>query len=109
MPAHWLAEAGTALWAKADIHRQITREEMHARLAYLAGLPVVAAPLARFAAVAGVVSLELGVPLYDTLYLSLAEQLGLPLISADRRLLKRAGDLPRFAGLLVWIGDVALG
>jgi hypothetical protein len=104
-PAHWLAEAGTALWAKTAIHHVLAAAELHERLAFLASLPVVAAPLPGMVGAAGALALELHLTVCDTLYLALAERLGFPLVTADRTLYERVAPEARFAGLIRWIGD----
>lgn len=105
-PAHWLAEAATGLWSKSAIHALLTPVEFEQRLAFLASLPVVLAPLGGLVAAAGRIALDLRLTVYDTLYLALAEQLDLPFVTADRRLFQRAAAEPRFVTRLVWIGDV---
>jgi predicted nucleic acid-binding protein len=104
-PAHWLAEAGTALWAKAAIHRLLSAAELQERLAFLASLPVAAAPLPGLIGAAGALALDLHLTVYDTLYLALAERLDLPLVTADRKLHERVASEARLAGLIRWIGD----
>lgn len=44
---------------------------------------------------------QYGCALYDALYLTLAQRLGLPLITADRKLYLRIRSLPD----VIWIGD----
>jgi predicted nucleic acid-binding protein len=106
-PAHWLAEAGTALWAKTAIHGVLVPAELDERLARLASLPVVAAPLPGLVGAAGRLALDLHLTVHDALYLTLAERLGLPLVTADRKLHDRAAPEARFGRLIRWIGDVA--
>jgi len=45
------------------------------------------------------IAAELGHPAYDCFYLALAEQRGLPLATADRRLVRRLADTPWAARL----------
>lgn len=108
-PAHWLAEAATGLWSKSAIHGLLTVAEFEERLALLTSLPIVVAPLHGIIATAGLLALELRLTAYDTLYLALAEQLDLPLVTADRRLHERAAGQARFASRLRWIGDMPTG
>lgn len=103
-PSHWLAEAANALWAKVSVHHVLSAAEMRTRLGFLSSLPIIVAPLPDLVGMAGDLSLDLGLTVYDTLYLALAEKVGAPLITADRKLHERASA--RFAGRLCWIGDV---
>ena len=107
-PAHWLAEAGNTLWAKAAIHHVIDAAEMHQRLAFLSSLPVAVTPLPEIIGAAGLLALDLHLTVYDTLYLVLAERIDVPLVTADRKLYERASQATRFVDLIRWIGDFSL-
>lgn len=103
-PAHWLAEAATALWAKSALHRVLSRSESLARIEFLAGLPVRVAPLHEIIVRAGDMAHELTLTVYDTLYLALAERLGLTCVTADRKLFDCAARVPALGALVRWIG-----
>jgi len=103
-PAHWLVEAGNAIWAKT-MRGEITATEAEQRVAFLTEAPVVPVPSAELLAEALRLALELRHPVYDCLYLALAVRTNLPLITADRRLL----DTTRRASLpitITWLGDL---
>jgi predicted nucleic acid-binding protein len=105
-PAHWLAEAGTALWALAAVHHAITPADFQTRVAFLASLPITAAPLPDLIGAAGLLAIDLRLTVYDTLYLALAERLHLPLVTADRKLFERASKAARKNSPVRWIADV---
>jgi predicted nucleic acid-binding protein len=99
-PALLLAEVGNALWrnvvagvlpvaqAKAGIDElRFALDEVY--------------PLEPLAARALELAVDLGHPVYDCFYVALAEALGAPLITADRRLItKLNGDLRRLVEVL---------
>jgi predicted nucleic acid-binding protein len=105
-PAHWLAEAATALWALAAVHHIITPADFQTRIAFLASLPITVAPLPELIGAAGVLAIDLRLTIYDTLYLALAERLNLPLVTADRKLYERASSTARKNSPVHWIGDL---
>jgi predicted nucleic acid-binding protein len=106
-PAHWLAEAANALWAKVSIHKTLHPDELPPRLAFLAGMPVMVAQLPELIGPAAAIALDLRLTVYDALYLALAQRLDAPLVSDDRKLLAAAARDTRFSQLAVWIGDVS--
>ncbi len=105
-PAHWLAEAATALWAKAALHRVLSQAESLVRIEFLAGLPVRAAPLHEIVVEAGTLAHRLALTVYDTLYIALAARLDLALVTADRKLLDSAARDPGLRQVVRWIGDL---
>ncbi len=107
-PAHYLAEACNAIWAMGHIRGELTQQQCADRVAGLCKIPVIEAPLAGLAAEAARLSAELGITVYDTLYLALALKLGAPLVTADRKLFERARGRAEIASLVVWLGDIAV-
>ncbi len=105
-PAHWMAEAANALWARVVIRRELGADEIRPRIAFLVGAPVQVTALSDILTEATALALELRSTVYDALYVALAEKLDLPLITADRKLCERAAAMPRFAERVVWIGDL---
>ena len=106
-PAHYLAEACTVLWAKAQIRRELSREDAAVCVDALVGIPVSQTELVVLIPEAWLLSAELGITIYDTLYLALALKLGAPLVTADRKLFERARGRADLASLVVWLGDIA--
>jgi predicted nucleic acid-binding protein len=82
------AELPNALWKKVAIRREINADQAQAGLeiASEALRLIPSAPLADQALALG---LHLAHPVYDCFFVVLAQQLGVPLISADRRLVRR--------------------
>ena len=95
-PAHWLAEAANALWAKAW-RGELTAFEAEQRVGLLTQAPIVVTPLASLAEEAIRLSNALGLTVYDTLYLALALERVISLVTADRRLFERTRAQPEFA------------
>lgn len=58
-PGHWLAEVGTALWAKSAIKGVLARRQVEDRVQWLSGLAVEEAPIRRLLAAATTVSFDL--------------------------------------------------
>ena len=48
------------------------------------------------------------VTIYDALYVALAEQRDMPLVTADERLIRRLSRDPGLARLMVWVGDLSI-
>lgn len=90
-PAHWLAEAANALWAKAR-KQELTRDQAEERAATLADAPVSVLPLDRLLKAAVATALRAGITVYDALYLTAARETGRPLVTADRRLFAAAAS-----------------
>jgi predicted nucleic acid-binding protein len=79
-----LAECGSALWAKVR-RREIEEDEAIMALAALSEAPIVLTPMPFVTADALRLALLIGHPIYDCLYLALALQTQVPLVTADRR------------------------
>ena len=110
-PAHWLAEAVNVLWAKVA-RGQLAREEASIRAVALRQAPVRPAPLADFVEPALRLSLLLGVTVYNSLYIVLAQSLGASFVTADQRLIRKLAeasppsDIMLPEGMIRWVGDI---
>ncbi|MGG5819328.1 type II toxin-antitoxin system VapC family toxin [Falsiroseomonas sp. HW251] len=78
-------ECASVLW-KAARRGELTPAEAEERLAIIAEADVERLPSAVLLAGAMRHALQLGHPVYDCLYIEAAARLGLPLVTADRRL-----------------------
>jgi predicted nucleic acid-binding protein len=100
------AECANILWKKAR-RRELTSEqaEIAAQTLEQAELNVVAAKA--HVGLATAIAIELDHPAYDGLYLAVAETLGLRLVTADRRLVRRLNRGPaRFRGRAIALADI---
>ena len=90
VPSLLWAEVGNILW-KGCRKQWLTADAARRALHFLdrPGL-LEAVPTESLAPAAFALSLDLDHPLYDCLYLALAEREGVPLVTADRRFLERA-------------------
>lgn len=105
-PAHWRAEAATALWARAAVRSGMSEAEAIARIGWLAELEVTETAPAALLPDAAALAFELHATPYDTLYLALAERVRVPLVTADRKLFDKSSAVPRLATLIRWVGDL---
>jgi predicted nucleic acid-binding protein len=104
-PAHWLAETLHAL-STMVLRGELTPEQAKERAGVLLLAPVRVLPLAGLAQSALSIAVAARLSGYDALYVALAHLRGIPLVTADRKLignLARGGAAP---GLVMWIGDV---
>jgi predicted nucleic acid-binding protein len=86
-----LAEVGNAVWKKVRRGQMSAEQAAEALPHLIASVTILPAePLAERALMVG---LELGHPVYDCFFLLLAEELNLPLITADQRLEQRGNEL----------------
>lgn len=101
-PELLLGELGNALWKKVG-KEEIGPVQAAAAFAEIeAWLPIVTTvPVSRRALE---IALVLGHPVYDCLYLALAEATGWNILTADRRLIERCRDTA-FAALLTSLDD----
>ena len=105
-PDHWLAGAVNVLWAKV-FRGDLVTADAEARMEVLLRAPVVVTPIASLLPRAFAISVAHTVTIYDSLYVALAEQRDLKLVTADERLIRRLSDDAALAQLMVWVGDVA--
>ena len=98
-PSLWLVEAANALWRRA--HRgELSADEAQERLSELFNAPVTAVPIEDDLAVAAALAHRLDHPVYDCLYLALAQRERAQLVTADRRLWAVAQTAPDLAGMV---------
>ena len=88
-PSLLLAECANALWVRQR-RGELTAEEVTARLAGLLVAPVVLVPLEELVEPGIELAIELGLTVYDSLYLALALRGGHSLVTADRRIVEAA-------------------
>jgi predicted nucleic acid-binding protein len=89
-PVLWLTEAANVLWRRARAG-EITPEQADARLSELQNAPVASVPIEPHLGRALALAMEIGLPVYDCLYLALALRHDTHIVSADRRFTAAAG------------------
>ena len=105
-PGHWQAEAVNVIWSKVQFG-DLTAQDAEPRVELLLRAPVHAAPIAPLMKRAFAISVENGVTVYDSLYVALARDHGIPFVTADTRLLRKITDTT-LRPLLRWVGDLPL-
>jgi predicted nucleic acid-binding protein len=104
-PAHWLAEAVNVLWARS-VRGMMTEDQALERAEVLSSAPVASVALTGLVQAAIAQSLACGITLYDSLYVALAIQRGIPLVTADRKLVGKLTQAAVDPRLIVWVGDL---
>ena len=99
-PDHWLAEAVNFVWARA-FRGELDAGDAAERAQALTQAPVIGAALPGLMPRAFEIATARSVTVYDALYVSLAEKLGLPLVTADRKLVRA---LAAGGTSVIWIG-----
>jgi predicted nucleic acid-binding protein len=105
-PDHWLAEAANVLWSKV-FHGDLTAADAEDRIGVLMRAPVVGVSIAGLMPRAFAISVACMVTIYDSLYVALAEKRDIPLVTADRRLIRQLSGDAALAERLLWLGDLA--
>ncbi len=95
-PVLWLAEAANVLWRRARIG-EITADEASVRLSELRNAPVASLPMEPHLDRALQLATEIGHPVYDCIYLTLALHHDTHVVTADRRFAAAAAR-PKLAG-----------
>jgi predicted nucleic acid-binding protein len=101
-PSLWLVEAANALWRRAQ-RGELSAEQASTRLAQLRNAPVTSISRDDDIAAAAQVAHQIGHPVYDCLYLSLAIREATYVVTADRRFrdaAARSDGLGNFVRLL---------
>lgn len=104
-PDHWQAEAINVLRTKV-FRGDLLAADAQARMEVLLRAPVVGTPIASLMPRAFAISVAHMVTIYDSLYVALAEQRDLPLVTADERLSRRLADDAALGQRMVWVGDL---
>ena len=94
-----LAECGNAIWNRVRT-RVLTLREARSCYAEISRAPLIWAPIGELAAESFELSLRLDHPVNDCIYLALAIARGLPLVTADRRLLVAVSKAPFLVDLV---------
>lgn len=102
-PNLMLAECGNALWIAAR-RRLVSSDRAREALEFLASVPIAVSPVEPILVRALDWAFRLDHPLYDCLYIVLAQDLRMPLVTADRGLVaaaRRARELDGVVASLV--------
>ena len=101
-----LIECANILWKKVRIG-DLTRREASSCLTLLLSGPLILTDSVGLLASALELSCELQHPVYDCVYLALAIQRDVPLLTADRRLVSAARRRRKLAARVMLLGDLA--
>ena len=104
VPEHWLAEAVNVLWSKV-LKGDLEGSDAEERMTALMRAPVIGAPVAGLMPRAFAISVAHAVTIYDSLYVALAVERGIPVVTADERLVRRFRTT-ELSNSVVWIGDL---
>lgn len=104
VPDYFFIEAASVLQRKVAVDRTLTESEGWDIFDLLRAAPVISHPTAPLLEAAFRLGVRLRRPVYDSLYLVLAQALGGPLVTADRRLYNgvHGGPLDHLA---LWVSD----
>lgn len=105
-PAHWLAEATNAVWNKAR-RGEFDLERAAGRVEVLGVAPVNTVALSGLVKQAFRLSMACGSSMYDSFYVAVAVDIGLTLVTADVKLLRKLRDGGLGEERAVWIGAFA--
>ena len=94
-------ECAQIFWKRVAF-RDMAREEARHAMGTLLAFPIAAVPTSQLALPALDLASALGITVYDACYAALAVEMGFPLVTADKRLVRRLAK-----GLVkaVWLGD----
>ena len=99
-PDWWLVEAGNGLW-KSVGRREISAAEAVVLLADLNDVPVTSVDARTILGPAVMLGCELNHPVYDCLYLALAVERDIGLVTADSRFIRALSNHPDLARRVV--------
>ncbi|MBV9252518.1 MAG: type II toxin-antitoxin system VapC family toxin [Acetobacteraceae bacterium] len=104
-PDHWQAEAVNAVWSKV-FKCDLEAADAEERMQLLLRAPVTVTPISKLMPRAFAISVARSIPIYDSLYVALAEKLEIPLITADKQLLRCVRPDAGLASRMIWLGDI---
>ena len=105
-PAHWRAETVNVLWAKV-FRGDLEAADATDRMMALNRAPVADTAIAGLLPRAFAISVAHAVTIYDSLYLALAEQRDIPMVTADAKLVRRMSGVAALRQRMIWIGDLS--
>jgi predicted nucleic acid-binding protein len=97
-----VSEVGNILWKRSTLRGEISATQASRSYANFLALGLILRPSSTIAAAALKLATERSHPVYDMLYVALAEQNGCDFVTADEKLVKKLGA--KFP-LLRWLGD----
>ena len=104
-PDHWLAETVNAVWARV-FRGELDADDAAERAQVLTRAPIIGATLPGLMPRAFEIATARSVTIYDSLYVALAEKLGLPLVTADRKLVRAMAAGGTDVVRVLWVGEV---
>ena len=105
-PDHWQAEAINVLWSKV-FKGDLTAADAQDRMMLLSRAPIIGTPIAELMPRAFAISVANSITIYDSLYLALAEKRNIPLVTADKSLIRSMSSDAVLAKRLIWVGELA--
>ena len=104
-PDFLLVECANVLWKKVALG-EIVPDEASSRLGLLMEAPVAFAPTENLLLASLGLAVELEHPVYDCLYLTLAADRGVPLVTADKRFAQLVRARPRLAPHVLTLAEI---
>ena len=100
------AECANVLWVKVT-RAEISETDALTRISRLIAAPVDRVPCRELASAALKLSIDLGHPAYDCLYLALAIRAAVPLVTADQKFLQAVASHPYLASHIIGLNAVS--
>jgi predicted nucleic acid-binding protein len=101
------AECANVLWVKVT-RAEISETDALTRISRLIAAPVDRVPCRELASAALKLSIDLGHPAYDCLYLALAIRAAVPLVTADMEFLQAVASHPYLASHIIGLNTVSV-
>jgi len=104
-PAHWRAEAANVLWAKV-FRGDLGAADAEERMAVLNRAPIMETATAELVPRAFAISVAYAITIYDSLYIALAEQRRILMVTADERLVRRLSGNSDLAKWMIALNNI---